>query len=210
MGIPKETTGKDFAEQIKTIKEQLKDLGVDSAEVAFDSTGILQKLTPVIKSLTIREKAIANVAQADPGNIQQVAASQLSIINSYYQSVLQQAQQSFRWALVAAGIGLLFFLAAIGFLVFQQSTSISNISIISGALIEVISAINFYLYSRASVQLASFHNRLDTTQRFLLANSVCENLEGEIKHITRASLVEIIANSLEKGRKTNNLSEKDE
>ena len=151
-----------------------------------------------LKDLTLKELTsaeIANVAQANPANIQEVAASQLAIINRYYESVLQQAQHSFRLALTAAGIGLLFFLAAVSFLLLQQPDNLSNVSLISGALIEAISAINFYLYGRASNQLASFHTRLDRTQLFLLANSVCENLEGEVKLSTRAELVRTIANS---------------
>jgi hypothetical protein len=50
----------------------------------------------------VRQQAISRVARADPGNIQEVAASQLSIINSYYQSGLQQSQQSFHWSLVCS------------------------------------------------------------------------------------------------------------
>jgi hypothetical protein len=38
---------------------------------------------------------LRNIAKADPGNIQQVAASQLDPSTNYYTSVLRQAQQSF-------------------------------------------------------------------------------------------------------------------
>src|SRR5260370_6887169 len=146
---------------------------------------------------------IEDVAKANPANIQQVAASQLAIVNSYYESVLMQAQQSFAWALRAAGVGLLFFIAAVSFLLFKQTENVSVISLISGALIEIISAINFYLYSRASSQLPSFHTYLDTTQRFILANSVCENLSGEIKQATRAELVRAIADYTKSGSDEN-------
>ncbi|MDQ3180070.1 MAG: hypothetical protein M3Q33_06075 [Acidobacteriota bacterium] len=65
--------------------------------------------------------------------------------------------------------------------------------IISGALIEVIAAINFYLYAKTSSQLATFHTRLGTTQRFLLANSMCESLEGEFKQKARYDLIKTVA-----------------
>ncbi|MEL7225015.1 MAG: hypothetical protein AAGL17_09120 [Cyanobacteria bacterium J06576_12] len=183
-----------LTEQIKKVNEQLKESGIESAEVVIESQGILGTPTPVIKSFRIGKGPIQEVAEADPGNISQVAASQLEIINSYYQSVLHQAKESFQWALVAAASGLIFFLVAIGFLVNEKSERISNVSLISGALVEVVAGINFYLYSRASNQLSSFHTRLDVTQRFLLANSLCENLEGELKNETRADLVRLIAN----------------
>src|SRR6266700_21563 len=152
----------------------------------------------------VKNKAeIEDVAKADPANIQQVAASQLAIVNSYYESVLMQAQQSFVWALRAAGVGLLFFIAAVSFILLKQTENVAVISLISGALVDVISAINFYLYSRASSQLASFHTYLDRTQRFILANSVCENLSGEIKQATRAELVRTIADYSKSGSEGN-------
>jgi len=64
---------------------------------------------------------------------------------------------------------------------------------VSGALIEVVSGIGFYLYNKSASQLAMFHTRLDSTQRFLLANSVCEGLEGDFKQQARSNLVRMIA-----------------
>ncbi|MBF0378141.1 MAG: hypothetical protein HQK72_11750 [Desulfamplus sp.] len=49
-------------------------------------------------------------------------------------------------SLVAAGIGLLFFLAAIVFLLTNKIQPIATISLISGALVEVISGVNFYFH----------------------------------------------------------------
>jgi hypothetical protein len=144
-------------------------------------------------SWVLSPTVIERVATSDPSNIQEVAASQLSIISRIYENVLSQAQQSFRAALVAAAIGLVFLLAAIGFLLVQSRTDVATVSVIIGALVEVISGINFYLYAKTSQQLSSFHLRLDQTQRLLLANSVCENLEGDIKASTRAKLVHVIA-----------------
>jgi len=111
----------------------------------------------------------------------------------YHDLVLEQARRSFRWALVSAIFGFLFFIAAVIFLLLQQPQNIATVSLISGALVEVISTINFYLYGKASTQLSDFQIRLDVTQRFLLANSVCEGLEGETKLNSRADLVRAIA-----------------
>lgn len=195
MGIAekKVPTLDDISENVKVLKEQLKAAGINSADIGITMDSGRPNL--VVKSFRLEDTAnpaIIDVAQADPAKIQQVAASQFALSDSYYRSVLQQAQQSFISALVAAGIGLLFFLGAVCFILLQQSANISNISLISGALIEVISAINFYLYGRASSQLATFHIPLVRTQRFLLANSVCENLEGQTKQDTRAELVKLM------------------
>ena len=100
---------------------------------------------------------------------------------------------SFRWAIIAAVVGLAFFLGAILFLLNSQNQSIATISIVGGTLVEVISGINFFLYGKTTTQLAYFHQKLDQTQRFLLANSICESLKGDEKEKSRSRLVTIIA-----------------
>jgi hypothetical protein len=138
-------------------------------------------------------QSLDRLAKAEPGDVQGIAASQIQLLTDFYRLALTQAGRSFRWALIAAGVGLLFFLAAVVFLITQKQQSVATISLVSGALIEVISAINFYLYGRTSAQLAEFHARLEATQRFLLANSICERLEGEAQQAARSDLIKTIA-----------------
>jgi hypothetical protein len=143
----------------------------------------------------LRQQAIQEVAKADPNNIQEVAASQLSIINSYYQSGLQQSQQSFKWSLIWGGIGLGFLIAAISFLLLRQPTEVAIASGIGGAFVELFAGTYLYLYKHASDQLAAFRISLESTQRLLLANSMCEKLEGEVEQTTRAELIHLMVNS---------------
>ena len=95
MGIDKKFRAaqtEQFVEQIKKLNEQLKEAGIESAEVGLEAKGGLLGIpgvpTPVIKSFRIGKGPTDRVAQADPGNISQVAASQLEISNNYYSSVL--------------------------------------------------------------------------------------------------------------------------
>ncbi len=136
---------------------------------------------------------LQRLSQADPSKVQEIAATQIELLNVYHGLVLEQARSSFRWALIAAGIGLGFFLASVSFLLIQQPSNISVTSLISGTLIEVISAINFYLYGKTSAQLADFQTRLEMIQRFLLSNSICEGLEADFKQRARLELVRAIA-----------------
>jgi len=184
-----------IAQALETLKDQpdkeLNDTQInDLVECASDLR------TRLANELGTRKSTFSNLAQADPSNVQQVAATQLELINNYYSTILDQARQSFRWAIIAAGVGLLFFISAVGFLLVTQKSDLSAISVISGALIEVISAINFYLYGRTIAQLDLFHGRLERTQRFLLANSVCEQLKGEEQQSARADLVRVISGLL--------------
>jgi hypothetical protein len=126
-------------------------------------------------------KLVSDVAKADPGNIQEVAATQLALSNAYYKSVLSQAQRSF--------------LAAAALIVAVRSTKLdaAAISVIGGAIVEVIAGLNFWLYSKTSSQLDSFHVRLQQTQNYLLANSVGLQLIDEARDASLSGLVKTIA-----------------
>ncbi len=155
-----------------------------------------QRITIDIDAVEVR-RAVQKISTVDPSKIQEIAAAQIELLSIYYNLVLEQARRSFKWALLAAIVGFVFFLASIGFLLLNQPQNVAVISLISGTLVEGISAINFYLYGQTSAQLSDFQVRLDNTQRFLLANSVCDSLEGEYKQKARSELVKAIAGILE-------------
>jgi|GEM_PF-3039766 len=136
-----------------------------------------------------KEYFISQLAQSEPGDTIKIASAQLGLINEYYKTALTQARQSFVMALGAAGVGLIFFLVAVIFLLLSQSQSIAIVSIISGAVIETISGLNFYLYGQTSKQMAYYHHSIEQMNRFLLANSVCEMLDASTKQEARSRLV---------------------
>jgi hypothetical protein len=136
------------------------------------------------------------VAGLDPAKIQEVAASQVEICEMYYQNVQQHARRLFRWALIAAGTGLIFFLTAVALLVWHQPVNGALISLTSGGVMEAIAALNFSLYGRVFTQFRELHERLDRTQQYLLANSICENLKGDVKQATQIELIRAMMHSL--------------
>lgn len=140
------------------------------------------------------EKAAERLSDIPKDDVKGTAASQIELLSSFYDLSLSQAQRSFRWALIASMTGLIFFLAAIAFMIFRNG-AVADIALISGGIIELIAALNFYLYNRTLAQLTLFQGRLETTQRFLLANSLTESLGDEFRDKTRAQLISQLANS---------------
>lgn len=140
-------------------------------------------------------RGIERLSKADPDKVQEVVAAQLDLMQGYYQEVLNQSQRSFRSALIAAAVGLIFFLAAITFALFQQPTNLTAVIItaIGGTLAEFIAALNFRLYGDASKQLAEFQSRLDKTQGYLLANSISSGLNEENRQAALQELVRTIS-----------------
>jgi hypothetical protein len=147
--------------------------------------------------------SIERISAADPSDVQRIAGSQLELLAGYHEIVLAQSRRSFFWALIGAGIGLLFFLAAVVFALLTSSTAGALIPLLSGAIVEVIAGIVFFLYGRAAIQLSSFHGRLETLQRYMLANSICESLDGEERTKARAALIQEISRAAADGRVLN-------
>ena len=185
---------------IDAIRNYMKELGIESISLddVYRNSEKRTKVSYIIKD------SVDRLSRASPDNVQEIAASQIQLLNNYYDLVLGQAKQSFKWALVAAGVGLLFLIASLGFILLRQLQAVAIISLLSGSLVEVISAINFYLYGQTSLQLSKFHTRLDMTQRHLLANSICECLEGDYKHQARSYLIRMMASSYNHKGNNNN------
>jgi hypothetical protein len=136
---------------------------------------------------------VETVATADPDDIQKVGAAQLALSTRYYESVLLQAKRSFTAAILSAIVGLVFFLISIGAVLAANSLSAATMAAIGGALVEVISGLNFWLYGRTASQLDVFHLRLDQMQRYLVANSLSTSLDDATRGAVIADLVRAVA-----------------
>jgi hypothetical protein len=179
----------DFPRQAARIRNSLDQAGLAADRLTFGADG---KLFIPDEALRFADPAIANVAKAKSDDISQVAASQLDISKQYYEGVLAQGRQSFRWAVAAAATGLAFFIAGVGFALVSNKINAAIISALGGGVVEVISGLNFWLYTKAAGQLDEFHVRLERMQRFLLANSVAQTLAEPERTTAVASLAQTI------------------
>lgn len=136
--------------------------------------------------------AIAAIQQSDPTDFQQIAATQLELANSYYTAVRIQSAQSFLWSRVTSGIGFVFFLAAIVFLIVELgkvSYFGAAVSAVGGVLVEVYAGLIQWQGKQTSNQSKDYHVRLDRIQRFIIANSTCEGLDGQEKQQMRSEII---------------------
>jgi hypothetical protein len=161
--------------------------GARNANLAGLVAGLSGRDFSVSTSLITR--AIESLATAKPDDVQEIAASQIVILDSYYRTALDQAEKSFRSAQVLSGIGVFFFFSAAIILLMQQSRDLALVAIIGGATVEVVAGLVFWLYGRAATQLVHFYERLEQSQRFLLANTFCEKLDNDTKQRSRADLI---------------------
>jgi len=138
--------------------------------------------------------SVDRLAKADPKDLHEVAASQLQLMAGCHRIAASQASRCFFWALAAAGTGLVFFVAALLYGIATGNAAAAMVPVLAGTVMAAVAGLLFHLYGRRSAELSDFHDRLESVQRHLLANSVCESLTGERQEQTRAELARKIAN----------------
>jgi hypothetical protein len=139
------------------------------------------------------QSSIETIANTDPKDVQTLVASLLKLFESYHQIALAQSRRSFSWALVGSGIGLAFFGAAVVMAAISGLTLATVIPLMSGTIVELLAGIVFHLYGRTTTQLSSFYSGLEKLQRYILANSLCESLDGPERNTARAELIREIS-----------------
>jgi hypothetical protein len=135
------------------------------------------------------EQKCRELAITSPENTQKIAADLLGMGKAYYHDACMRAQQSFRVALGAAIVGIMFLFGASA-LVMAGKTNSSTYAAVSGSVVETLAAVVFVLHFKAVKQFGYFHVCLERMTRFMVANSVCTNIECGVKRDeTRAMLV---------------------
>jgi hypothetical protein len=94
---------------------------------------------------------------------------------------------------VSAAIGLAFFIAAVSIFLVRNDVRAGTVSAISGAIVELISGLNFWLYGKTSSQMNFFHIRLEQTQKYLLANSLATKLNEENRDTALMELIKEVS-----------------
>jgi hypothetical protein len=144
----------------------------------------------------------------ESGGLGDIVEKHESLILQYYVDVQDQARQSFAAARSVARIGFWVLLATLLYVFvfdalgrFGRASSsagmpitVASVGVVSGALIEFIAAINFWLYARSARQFGAFHICLERTHRYLLAYKIADQLQGD-KDATLRDLVCIMANA---------------
>ena len=139
--------------------------------------------------------AIEHLCETDDRNMQKVGAANLNLNNLYCESIIKQANRSFWSALVAAVVGLIFFLGAAAFLLLskQDTGQVAVICSLGTAITACVSGTSFYLYRYTMGHFEAFHLCLARTEIVLLENSMCKQIEDVTQRDTAyASIVENI------------------
>jgi hypothetical protein len=139
-------------------------------------------------------KQCEKIANIPSDNVQEVASILQKMIASYYVTVRRQALMAFWAALALEIVAVLFFVKAAQ-IAMTQNAGIVALSALSGSLIQIMTAVVFYLYSRSAKQFGGFHICLERTNRFLLANAMVEHLPESEQVVKRAEVITAVLNA---------------
>jgi hypothetical protein len=168
------------------------------------ATTLGRALTP-----TDLQKTCAELSTAiDKGKIGDIVAKHEELIVHYYMDVQNQANASFNTARFAAKIGFWVLITTLAYVLTIDGLSrfrkpeMANesfaapgvVGLVSGALIEFIAGVSFWLYSRGAKQFGAFHICLERTHRYLLAYTIAEKIQAG-KNETLRDLVCIMAHA---------------
>jgi hypothetical protein len=129
------------------------------------------------------------IAQASPDDVRKIAGILQKMIVSYYEDVRRQALMAFVVALVLEIVAVVFFGFAAYRAMGDTKIATAGFSALAGFLIQMMTAVVFYLYSQSAKQFGAFHICLERTNRFLLANAMVENLPEAERTARRAEVI---------------------
>lgn len=112
-------------------------------------------------------------------------------LREYYVISKQQARRSFSASLFICFFGIIIYVIGIVAYVFFEK-NISIISIIAGTVVEVIAGLFFWLYREATKQLGIYHQRLGSTEKYLIAIQIIEDMQTDNKAMFYNKLLESI------------------
>lgn len=188
-GMP-ETT-KNTSRQPRTSKS--REFLLQVAEILVGASGAA---VGIITPIRFRE-SVERLATAEPKNVQEVATAQTAMLLTIYSDRVNQARLSFYAALISSALGVVILFAAVGILFTRPLEDwlalTAGVSAIGGVVAEVIAALLLLLQARTATHLSEVVGFLDGTQRYLLANSMIENLDGCYKQQARHELIRQIA-----------------
>ncbi len=114
-------------------------------------------------------------------------------LREYYIISKQQATRSFSIAIIMSIVGVAIYLTGI-FSVIILSANITIITVIAGTVVEMVSGLSFWLYSRSTKQLNLYHNRLTSTEKYLMAIQIIEKVPQERKYEEYRNIINYILN----------------
>ena len=135
---------------------------------------------------------LAEKSKEENKDIRTLMFENLKELKEFYVICKQQIRKSFSAAMFSCFAGFMLFILAVIIFLLGGNNSASFMAGLSGAIVEIVSGLYFWMYKETSKQLGKYHKRLETTEKYLIALQIIDMLPEENRNEQYGKLIDYI------------------
>lgn len=148
-----------------------------------------KEISEAVKNLDV----LAEKSKEENQDIRALMFENLKELKEFYVICKQQIRKSFSAAMFSCFAGFVLFVLAVIIFLLGGNNSASLTAGLSGAIVEIVSGLYFWMYRETSKQLGKYHKRLEATEKYLIALQIIEMLPEENRNEQYGKLIDYIS-----------------
>lgn len=153
-----------------------------------------KEISEAVKNLDV----LAEKSKEENQDIRALMFENLKELKEFYVICKQQIRKSFSAAMFSCFAGFVLFVLAVIIFLLGGNNSASLTAGLSGAIVEIVSGLYFWIYRETSKQLGKYHKRLEATEKYLIALQIIEMLPEENRNEQYGKLIDYIFENVNK------------
>lgn len=153
-----------------------------------------KEISEAVKNLDV----LAEKSKEENQDIRALMFENLKELKEFYVICKQQIRKSFSAAMFSCFAGFVLFVLAVIIFLLGGNNSASLTAGLSGAIVEIVSGLYFWMYRETSKQLGKYHKRLEATEKYLIALQIIEMLPEENRNEQYGKLIDYIFENVNK------------
>lgn len=153
-----------------------------------------KEISEAVKNLDI----LAEKSKEENQDIRTLMFENLKELKEFYVICKQQIRKSFSAAMFSCFAGFVLFVLAVIIFLLGGNNSASLMAVLSGAIVEIVSGLYFWMYRETSKQLGKYHKRLEATEKYIIALQIIEMLPEENRNEQYGKLIDYIFENVNK------------
>ena len=153
-----------------------------------------KEISEAVKNLDV----LAEKSKEENQDIRALMFENLKELKEFYVICKQQIRKSFSAAMFSCFAGFTLFVLAVIIFLLGGNNSASLTAGLSGAIVEIVSGLYFWMYRETSKQLGKYHKRLEATEKYLIALQIIEMLPEGNRNEQYGKLIDYIFENVNK------------
>ena len=153
-----------------------------------------KEISEAVKNLDV----LAEKSKEENQDIRALMFENLKELKEVYVICKQQIRKSFSAAMFSCFAGFILFVLAVIIFLLGGNNSASLTAGLSGAIVEIVSGLYFWMYRETSKQLGKYHKRLEATEKYLIALQIIEMLPEGNRNEQYGKLIDYIFENVNK------------